>query len=81
MLLIVVIAFAIGYLYYFQSVRPSQLPIEPPPLSIKDDLIMFKDITIDFSILDDNRFKSLRVFGELPVRPGITGKRNIFAPF
>ena len=81
MLLILVVAFAIGYLYYSQSIQPAQLPIDPIPLSARDDLVMFKDLTIDFSILDDTRFKSLRVFGESPVKPGVTGKRDIFAPF
>ena len=64
MLLILVVAFAIGYLYYSQSIQPAQLPIDPIPLSARDDLVMFKDLTIDFSILDDTRFKSLRAFGE-----------------
>jgi len=81
LLLILVVAFAIGYLYYSQSIQPAQLPINPPPVSVKDDLMKFKDLTIDLSILDDNRFKSLRVFGESPVKPGVTGKRDIFAPF
>ena len=81
MLLMLVAAFAVGYLYYSQSIQPAQLPIKPPPLSEKDNLSMFKDLTIDFSILDDAKFKSLRVFGESPVRPGVTGKRDIFAPF
>ena len=81
MILILVVAFAIGYLYYSQSIVPAQLPINPPPISAKDDLLMFKDLTIDFSILDDTRFKSLRTFGESPVRPGVTGKRDLFAPF
>ena len=80
-LLILVVAFAFGYLYYSQSIVPAQLPIDPIPLSAKDDLVVFKDITIDFSILDVTRFKSLKVFGESPVRPGVTGKRDIFAPF
>ena len=81
MMLIVVVAFAIGYLFYSQSIQPAQLPINPSPLSARDDLAKFKDLTIDFSILDDSRFKSLRVFGESPVRPGVTGKRDLFAPF
>ena len=80
-LLILVVAFAMGYLFYFQFIQTAQLPIEPAPLSAKDDLAMFKDLTINFSILDDPRFKSLKVFGESPVRPGVTGKRDIFAPF
>ena len=80
-LLILVVAFAIGYLFYSQSIRPAQLPTDSLPLSARDDLVMFKDLIIDFSILDDSRFKSLRVFGESPVKPGVTGKRDIFAPF
>ncbi|OGN14059.1 MAG: hypothetical protein A3J47_02075 [Candidatus Yanofskybacteria bacterium RIFCSPHIGHO2_02_FULL_43_22] len=81
MILMVVVAFAIGYLFYSQSIQPTQLPIDPPPLSAKDDLAKFKDLTINFLILDDSRFKELRVFGESPVKPGVTGKRDIFAPF
>lgn len=81
MSLILVLAFAIGYLYYSQSIQPAQTPINPPPLSTKDDFATFKDLVIDFSVLDDARFKSLRTFGESPVKPGVTGKRDIFAPF
>ena len=81
MLLGLVVAFAVGYLYYSQSIQPAQLPIGPVPLSERDDLTVFKDLTIDFSILDDTRLKSLRVFGESPVKPGVTGKRDLFAPF
>lgn len=78
-LLIIVVAFAIGYLYYSQS-QSSQLPTGTSVLS-RDDLTKFKDLTIDFSVLDDAQFKSLRTFGESPVGAGVTGKRDIFAPF
>ena len=81
MMLIAVVAFAAGYLFYSQFIQPAQLPINPPPVAASDDLAVFKDLTIDFSILDDSRFRSLRVFGESPVKPGVTGKRDIFAPF
>jgi len=81
MMLIVVVAFAAGYLFYSQWIQPAQLPINPSPVAAKGDLAMFKDLAIDFSILDDSRFKSLKVFGESPVKPGVTGKRDIFAPF
>lgn len=81
MMLILVAAFALGYLYYSQSIRPAQLPIEPPPMGARDDLNVFKDFSIDFSTLEDSKFKSLKTFGESPVKPGVTGKRDIFAPF
>lgn len=79
--LILVLAFAIGYLYYSQSIKPNQLPINPPPVVAGDSLTKFRDLTINFSILNENKFKSLRVFGESPVKPGITGKRDLFSPF
>jgi len=79
--LIIVVAFAFGYLYYSQYIQPAQLPINPSPGATKNDLAIFKDLAIDFSILEDTKFKSLRVFGEPSVKPGVTGKRDIFAPF
>jgi len=79
-LIIMVAAFAIGYLYYSQSSQLIQV-ISEQPASTKDDLNSFKDISLSFSVLDDSRFKSLRVFGELPVKPGVTGKRDLFSPF
>lgn len=79
--LILVAAFAVGYLYYSQSIQPTQLPIEPLSTSAKDDLDAFKDIAINFSALDNPVFKSLKTFGELPVKPGVTGKTNPFSPF
>lgn len=81
MSLILVIAFAVGYLYYSQSIKPAQLPINPLPLTGKDDLVSFENLSINFDILDDKNFKSLKIFGESPVKPGVTGKKDIFAPF
>lgn len=41
----------------------------------------FRGFTLDFSILDDERYKALEIFGENPVDIGITGERkNPFAP-
>lgn len=80
-ILILVLAFAMGYLYYSQSIKPNELPVNPPPVTASDSLAKFKDLTINFSVLDDNKFKSLRVFGESPVKPGATGKRDLFAPY
>lgn len=48
---------------------------------IKDDLKSFEDFDLDFSIFDNESYKSLEIFGENPVDPGITGERkNPFAP-
>lgn len=78
--LILVAGFAIGYFYYSQWVVPAMVPVEAPPVTAQDDLKIFESLEIDFSILDNNKYKALEIFGESPVNPGVTGKRDIFAP-
>ena len=73
---IVFIGFAVGYLYYGQT--SETLVVET--IELDPRLQIFSDITVDYSILDDERYKSLEIFGEIPVNPDITGKRNIFSP-
>ena len=78
--LIIVLGFAVGYFYYSQWAIPAMVPVEPPPVAGKDDLKKFENLKIDFSILDNKKYKALEVFGESPVNPGITGKKDLFAP-
>ncbi len=79
--LIIILGFAVGYFYYSQWAVPARIPIESPPIAGKDDIRKFKDLKIDFSILDNKKYKILETFGESPVNPGTTGKKDIFAPF
>ena len=78
--LIIVIGFAVGYFYYSQWAVPARVPVEPPPITGRDNLKMFENLKIDFSILDNKKYKILEVFGESPVNPGTTGKKDMFAP-
>jgi hypothetical protein len=78
---IVVLGFVAGYLFYFLTIKGTEAEIPSPAVSQDDTLSRFKDINLDFSVFDDFRFKSLKVFGELPVQPGTTGRVDIFAPF
>ena len=80
MALIVILGFAVGYFYYSQWVVPARVPVEPPPVAGRDDLKTFENLKIDFSILDNKKYKALEIFGESPVNPGTTGKKDIFAP-
>ena len=73
---IIFMGLAAGYLYYSQT--SEILTVEPVVLDAS--LQAFADITVDSVILSDERYKSLEVFGEIPINPGITGKRNIFSP-
>lgn len=73
---IIFIGLAAGYLYYSQT--SETLIVEP--IELDSSLQAFSTITANTSILEDERYKSLEIFGEIPINPGITGKRNIFAP-
>ena len=75
---IVGIGLVVGYLSYSNL----DVPIESDQGSSQgDDLASFRSFSLDYSILDDQRYKSLEVFGENPVEIGITGERkNPFAP-
>ena len=78
--LIIILGFAAGYIYYSQWSGPSIISIEAPAVSGRDDLKTFENMKIDFSILDNQKYKALEIFGESPVNPGSTGKKDIFAP-
>ena len=73
---IIFLGLAAGYLYYGQT--SETLVVEP--IQVDTSLQFFSNVTVDSEILEDERYKSLEIFGEIPVTPGITGKRNPFAP-
>ena len=79
--LIIVVGFGLGYFYYSGWAVPARVIIELPPFLNRDDLKTFENLKMDFSILDNNKYKALEIFGESPVNPGTTGKKDIFAPF
>lgn len=79
-LLIVLIGLVLGYVVYSQWISPMQAVIPPPPVSNQDTLATFKDLRIDFSALNDTVSKELIISGESPVNPGVTGKKDLFAP-
>jgi hypothetical protein len=78
--LIIVLGFAVGYFYYSQWLVPARVVTEPPSVTGRDDLKKFENLKIDFSVLDNKKYKALEIFGESPVNPGVTGKKDIFAP-
>ena len=77
---IIILGAVLGYLGY----SGSDVLVVPDDLNTsqrKDSLESWANFKIDFSILDDEAYKSLEIFGENPVDPGITGeRRNPFAP-
>lgn len=79
-LLIVFIGVIGGYIAYSQWIKPAEALIPAPAITNQDSLTALKNLKIDFKALDDAAYKSLITSGESPVNPGVTGKKDIFAP-
>ena len=67
-LLIVVLGFAFGIYVNSQSDPMADVPQLDPKLQVTS-LRTLKSLKIDYSILEDPEFRSLKVFGEFPVLP------------
>lgn len=80
-LLIIIVGFAGGFLYYSQIASPGIEPIPPVPVSANDNLGSFRDFDLNFDFVNAAEYKNLKTFGEFPVTPGTLGKKDIFAPF
>jgi hypothetical protein len=78
---IMILSVLAGYLFYSLTIKGTEVEIPAPSVSQDDTLLKFKDVKVDFSVFDDFRFKSLKIFGESPVQPGPTGRVDIFAPY
>ena len=78
--LIVLAGLVGGYVVYSQWIQPTETSIPPPAISNQDSPTTLKNIKIDFKVLDDSAYKALITSGESPVNPGVTGKKDIFAP-
>lgn len=80
LVMIILLGLVLGYFYYSSYVVPAINPVPPPPISANDDLKAFEGLQIDFGILSNKKYQALQIFGESPVNPGATGKRDIFSP-
>jgi hypothetical protein len=71
-----------GYMYYSSIIKPAKITLSVPEIPKEDSLNKFKDTkSFDFSVLNDPVFKSLKILGDVPVKPGTTGRTDLFAPF
>jgi len=78
--LIILVGIVAGYIYYSQFLALNEAPLPPAAGSGRDGLSDFKNLKINFSIFDNPAYKALMVFGQVPVSPGVTGKKDVFAP-
>ncbi|MDP3954083.1 MAG: hypothetical protein Q8Q06_01535 [bacterium] len=79
--LFIFIGIVAGYLFYSQTLQDRVLEVAPLPIREGDSLDQLKDKSFDFSVFDNVEYRNLRLFGEVPVNPGVTGRIDIFAPF
>lgn len=82
--LIIVVGLAGGYLYYSQIIYPGLPPAAPLPISAEDKTFdQLKNISLDSltTVINNAAYTTLSSFGESPVNPGATGKKDLFAPF
>ncbi len=80
LLLIVLMGLIGGYVFYGQWIKPSEEVIPPPAIDKQDTLNSFRNMKIDFSAIGGSLTKELIISGEAPVNPGVTGKKDLFAP-
>ncbi len=76
-ILIVFLGLIAGIIYYFGLIKPE------PPAAPKTytDLLKFRTVKFNFSALGNESFENLKTFGNIPVRPGVTGREDIFVSF
>jgi len=76
---IVVMGIIIGYLNYSQTSEP--VIIENVGIQSKDAIDSFENFNLNFSILENETYQLLEIFGESPVSPGFTGEnKDPFTP-
>jgi hypothetical protein len=75
--LLILLGFAGGWYYYSQA--GSNFAVAPIPQEGRDDLRVFKNLRIDFAMLESPQYKHLRLYGEFPISKGVAGKTDPFA--
>ena len=81
--LIVIFGLVLGYILYSNALIPladngeNEIAVVPPDA---ENIARLEAIKFDFTIFDNIIFKELRIFGEIPVIPGVTGKADPFSP-
>lgn len=81
-IILILLALIFGFVFYFQVIKPGQVNQYEIPAVIQGELIRFrafKDLQLNFLLFERTEFKSLRIFGEVPVKPVPGGKTDLFS--
>ncbi|MDO8583642.1 MAG: hypothetical protein Q7R83_00490 [bacterium] len=77
LLLIVLLGSMVGYFWYTQQSGDEALPL---PAAINDaSYLKFKEMRFDLAMFQQSQFQTLKIFGEYPIKPGATGKLDLFS--
>ena len=82
-ILIIIFGVVLGYIFYsnqlfFPEIATPALEGTRPDEA--ENVTKLENVSLDFSIFDNIIFKELKIFGEIPVVPGVTGKNDPFSP-
>lgn len=78
--LIVVFGLGLGYLLYSNATVPTPELSSANIAASETDALKIESLRLDLSIFENLLFKELKIFGDIPVEPGTTGKTNLFSP-
>lgn len=76
-MLILLLGMILGYMYQSQMDVTASIPPVSPTHQLTS-LRAVESLSIDYSLLENAQFKSLRVFGQMPVRPESGGTTDPF---
>ena len=79
--LIVLLGLMVGYFYDSHVNADSTYDIPLPADAQDQSFLKFKDLHLDFSVLQNAPFTTLKTLGEFPIKPGASGRQDPFAPF
>lgn len=81
-MILLLLALVAGFVFYFQLIKPGQVNEYELLSSVREEMSRirtFRSLELNFSVFDRADFKSLRIFGESPVKPAPGGKADLFS--
>lgn len=75
--LIMLLGFVLGFLYNNQLDPSAHVPAIPPNFQLTS-LKSLENLKIDYSVLSNDQFKQLKIYGQLPVPVQPGGKDDLF---
>lgn len=79
--LIILLGLMAGYFFYSNSLKDNQQDLSEPLTVEELDFLKFGEQVSNYPILDSRTYNSLRIYGEIPVSLGVSGRTNPFLPF